>query len=60
MSFYGNRILTIYSSGGGRTLDEESGRMIQRIDQDRSSFGLGFERAKQYGQAVAIIAGERQ
>ena len=45
-------------SGGGRKLDEQSGQMIQKADQDRSAFALGFQRAMEAKSPVAIIAGK--
>lgn len=47
-----------FYSGGGRTLDEETGKMRQATDQEKSTYGLGFERAKLIGNPIAIIAGE--
>ena len=38
-------------------MDEETGVMVQKENQERSTFGLGFQRAKDYGLPVAIIAG---
>lgn len=46
------------TSGGGRKFDEQSGQMIQKSDQDRSAFALGFQRAIETKSPVAIIAGK--
>lgn len=32
--------------------------MVQKENQEKSTFGLGFQRAKDYGLPVAIIAGK--
>ena len=32
--------------------------MIQKVDQDRSTFALGFQRAMEIKSPVAIIAGK--
>lgn len=39
-------------------MDEVTGQMVQRVDQERSTFGLAFERAKDFKRPIAIIAGK--
>jgi hypothetical protein len=45
-------------SGGGRLLDEETGRMVYKEDQIFSSIANAFVRAMELMSPVAVIAGE--
>ncbi|KFY90370.1 hypothetical protein V498_06017 [Pseudogymnoascus sp. VKM F-4517 (FW-2822)] len=38
--------VVITRCGGGRTLDEVTGKMIQSTNQEKNAYGLGFERAR--------------
>lgn len=39
-------------------MDEATNKMIQTTHQERSAYGLGFERARDMRSPVAIIAGK--
>lgn len=39
-------------------MDEATGRMAQATNQQRSAYGLGFQRAKDIGHPIAVIAGK--
>ncbi|OBT57358.1 hypothetical protein VE04_02764 [Pseudogymnoascus sp. 24MN13] len=52
--------VVITRCGGGRKLDEATNKMVQTTDQERSAYGLGFERARDMHSPVAIIAGKSQ
>ncbi|OBT84393.1 hypothetical protein VE02_06741 [Pseudogymnoascus sp. 03VT05] len=52
--------VVITRCGGGRKLDEVTNKMVQTTDQERSTYGLGFERARDMRTPVAVIAGKSQ
>ncbi|OAF58525.1 hypothetical protein VC83_04909 [Pseudogymnoascus destructans] len=50
--------VVITRCGGGRKLDEATNKMVQTTDQERSAYGLGFERARDMRSPVVVIAGQ--
>jgi len=50
------QLLTTYS-GGGRTKDEKTGKMVQTADQSNASIGQAFLRTMKENLPVAVIAG---